>query len=358
MNLSSLVNVHRSGTTGPGANYFITIFKLFGIPVLTSKTDRKIRIVKLLGIPVYKGKVDRTTEIQQLRNQISMAIDPLHVPPAYGVLRIMQLSSFELLKSVDAICRKHELSYWLDFGTLLGAVRHKGFIPWDDDIDIGMLRSDWERLIDILKGEFIDGKLYFDLDQFLQIHYRGTTMQVDVFPYDVAPSSWSPDSDEEKAFVKRVYLAGSKIAYHSPARGVFVTKDHSYKQKRVLHQDIVMQGKPSAADGNVFLGFEISFAGRCKNSHRNEWFFPLKTIEFEGLSFPCPANPEMVLYSLYGDWGVLPSNPPVHFNRSSIGKDSLCLMLNVMKNGLKGVQKDEERLDGDGVAKVEITDKV
>ena len=59
----------------------------------------------------------------------------------------------EMLIYFDGICRKNNLQYWLDFGTLLGAVRHGGFIPWDDDLDIAMLRKDAEKLYEILKKD-------------------------------------------------------------------------------------------------------------------------------------------------------------------------------------------------------------
>lgn len=59
----------------------------------------------------------------------------------------------ELLIFMDKVCQKHNIDYWLGFGTLLGAVRHGGFIPWDDDIDIVCLRHDYNRLIDVLPGE-------------------------------------------------------------------------------------------------------------------------------------------------------------------------------------------------------------
>ena len=62
-------------------------------------------------------------------------------------LRKFQLRLLEILKAVDKVCRAHELTYYIEAGTLLGAVRHQGFIPWDDDIDIIMPRPDYDRLM-------------------------------------------------------------------------------------------------------------------------------------------------------------------------------------------------------------------
>lgn len=63
-------------------------------------------------------------------------------------LRKLQLTQLEILKIIDAFCRKHEIQYSLYAGSLLGAVRHQGFIPWDDDLDICMKRSEYERFIE------------------------------------------------------------------------------------------------------------------------------------------------------------------------------------------------------------------
>ena len=60
-------------------------------------------------------------------------------------VRDVQLVLLEMLKDIDALCKKHNIRYWLTGGSRLGAVRHKGFIPWDDDADIGMLREDYEK---------------------------------------------------------------------------------------------------------------------------------------------------------------------------------------------------------------------
>lgn len=69
-------------------------------------------------------------------------------------LRKLQLAELNIIKLFMEICRKENLRYFMIGGTMLGAIRHKGFIPWDDDVDIGMPREDYDRLFELLK----DGK--------------------------------------------------------------------------------------------------------------------------------------------------------------------------------------------------------
>lgn len=72
---------------------------------------------------------------------------------AKGALKHVQNLCPELLDFIANICDKYDINYWLDYGTLLGAVRHGGFIPWDDDLDIGMLRTDFNKLLEVLEDE-------------------------------------------------------------------------------------------------------------------------------------------------------------------------------------------------------------
>ena len=67
--------------------------------------------------------------------------------PDGSAIRDAQLHMLNILKCVDGICRKHNIPYWLSSGTLLGAVRHQGFIPWDNDIDIEMPVEDYKRFL-------------------------------------------------------------------------------------------------------------------------------------------------------------------------------------------------------------------
>ena len=74
-------------------------------------------------------------------------------------IRPLQLHILKILQAVDKVCKEHHLHYYLWAGTMLGAVRHKGFIPWDDDVDVCMEREDYNRFLELWQKEPVDGYL-------------------------------------------------------------------------------------------------------------------------------------------------------------------------------------------------------
>ena len=135
------------------------------------------------------------------------------VSPEMKELWAVQL---DLLHEFDRVCKKYNLKYVLDFGTLLGAIRHKGYIPWDDDIDVGMLREDYDRLMEIGAKEFKEPYFLqtpytdkrFDegvnklrrtdtmyLSHHTLIHYPKYNLGIfiDIFVYDNIPSDGKSD---------------------------------------------------------------------------------------------------------------------------------------------------------------------
>ena len=105
-------------------------------------------ILKALGIKQQKE------EINSLYYYLNSYCDITSLPPTQNKnLRNLQLGILELLKIFDKLCKKYNLRYWLDAGNLLGAYRHKGFVPWDDDMDVSMPREDYDKVIPLFKDE-------------------------------------------------------------------------------------------------------------------------------------------------------------------------------------------------------------
>ena len=121
--------------------------------------------------------------------------------------RIQQIE-FDIMQQIDSICRAHDLTYFAIGGSVLGAVRHQGFIPWDDDIDIGMPRKDYEEFLkyaseELPKGYFLQtfftekkSPFYFakvrkDNTKFVEYYLRDLDIHqglfVDIFPFDNVP---------------------------------------------------------------------------------------------------------------------------------------------------------------------------
>lgn len=153
-------------------------------------------VLKSLGLEQQKEEID------SLYYFLNSYCDISALPPTKNEnLRNLQLGILELLKIFDKLCKKHDLTYFLDAGNLLGAYRHKGFIPWDDDMDVAMPREDYDKVVPLLKEELNKygiivgpGGIYDDrgILQRIGINYKTaeTGIWMDIFPIDTIQSKY------------------------------------------------------------------------------------------------------------------------------------------------------------------------
>ena len=243
-------------------------------------------------------------EEQQLRARFN---------PEGSLLRRHQLRMLELLLEVDAICRHHGIRYWLSSGTLIGAARHRGFIPWDDDVDIEMLEPDYRKLLRVLPKEL---------------------------PPTMALQSMSTDKNYFFFYAKlrdrRSHLdEGHNYDKLCAEQGIYIDIFHFYRQPLWIHKlSELLEGhayKICRTGGqwwkvraittfNRRLTFPmLRLLCRCTRAPLRhalgtpydkprflEDIFPLQEMDFEGHRLPVPAHTDRMLTRLYGNWRQLP----------------------------------------------------
>lgn len=290
--------------------------------------------VRLERIITHYHKQDMQMFWEEYRKDGESTVDAqkrffLALPKAQGINRNLQLLEKDLLNAFIEICEKNQLDYWVYAGSLLGAVRHKGFIPWDDDVDTCMAREDIDRLREILKNtEEYRLTVKYDAWGFckqIRFCYKDSKLPVfiDVFPFDWARTatrdSWEANhkakmdlrteiTDESNPLIREFRAAGcvdDDSAIGKQVAGIFE------KYYNRLHEENVLCSKEEAE------GFLFSFDSwnPCDDSNINAvaQFFPLQRLEFEGMECKVPNQYMYILHELYGeDFYTFPCGEP-HF---------------------------------------------
>lgn len=246
------------------------------------------------------------------------------------ILRKAQLRMLDILVEIDKICTKHNIDYWLDYGTLLGAVRHSGFIPWDDDLDIGVLRKDYKRLLTILEKELPEQ--YFVQNRKNEKHYPyGWSKIVDKKSTIVSVEEVSVESnglfidvfplEKGNLHIKK----GIEFFYGRAFRRI---RMYGHKNIKVTIPEYILSllAWPIVSlivvlirsISSLFFNKNLiySYGIGLMKSHSIAAVFPLKKIQFEGKTFRCPNNNDIYLAETYGNYMKIPNEADrqIHFN--------------------------------------------
>lgn len=250
------------------------------------------------------------------------------------ILHRLQETELEVLGAVVSVCDRHEITWWLDSGTALGARRHGGFIPWDDDIDIGMMRADYDRFCEIAPRELPEGFSFHNArieDGFAPLFskvwkdgtkfYTQETLDagceqgifVDVFPYDYI------EHDERSARMKTELIRTQRLSYLYHARHITVPDRgmkgafekaacwvaHYAVRAFVSRRKIVDAFDSACATFNSSENV-ISSAYAYGDPIPVDVLLPTRPVNFEGVDLPCPGQVDRYLEIRYGDWEKLP----------------------------------------------------
>lgn len=238
--------------------------------------------------------------------------------PEGSPLRRQQLRMLEILCQIDRICKKHGIHYWLSSGTLIGAARHGGFIPWDDDLDIEMMREDYTRLMAILPEELpstmalqsheTDPTYFF---YYAKIRDRRSILAegnnydrlwkekgiyIDIFPLEKQPVAIHKISEKTVGHMYKIWRTCTDDGV-----GIRKVMRLFHFNRRFIFPFLRFLCRISATDV-ITSGMGIPY----HNPRYARDIFPLSTLKFEGIDFPVPHDYDHMLRIMYGDYMQLP----------------------------------------------------
>lgn len=239
-------------------------------------------------------------KLEDIRNILTFNMPIDQIPQATGKLRLLQQGNTVLLDLFSRRCKEHGLNYWLDFGTLLGATRHQGFIPWDDDLDVSMMRSDYEKLVNLLPVMFPKEEGFtWRYHAFVQLGFEGTPLNLDITPYHLYCEQASPKSEQElhaslQELSKRVFFTERRMN----------CTDEELQDKIQKH---ILNGRsplPTSENPLIFLSPPAALTKHMVMPYSR--VFPLREVIFEGIPFSAPRETRQFLSLFYGDYMSYP----------------------------------------------------
>ena len=248
-------------------------------------------------------------------------------------LKEIQFETLKIMKTIDSICRKENLKYSLFYGTLLGAVRHKGFIPWDDDLDIVMPRSDYDNLASYFKthaNELLPFKWFsyetvpnypYMIARVCNTDFRmvaenekdcGMGTFVDIYPMDGAGNGNHVAFYNKAWFFSSMYFTKSRFHYVVPkslskkiVKGASFLLSNVYSIEHIRNKLLKFAKKYPYEDSEYIASLTWLVDGK-KNVFEKSSFNELVLRDFEDTQFYIPKKYDELLTTRYGDYMQLP----------------------------------------------------
>lgn len=305
----------------------IQLFNIFTIATISNYSETR-NLITILGFKIKIAKREIAKERQEnvFYQYKKDKIDITKVPPAQGLLRDIQLANLALLKELAYVCEKNNFKYILDAGTLLGAVRHSRFIPWDDDIDILMFREDYEKIVSAFKNTTRNSDIYAEYHRdkdtnsqyFIKIkHKKCPFLGVDIFPLD---------SYGKHLSLKEQLITTNKICKILKHLKKEINPNISNKEtKTILTKTMKEKILLSSANENGDFVYGIDFAHKLKN-----WFLdrdivlPLRKIQFEDSKYTTVNKPKEFLKNIYDDYMKYPKKMKIlHYSYKNLTSEQL-----------------------------------
>ncbi|MBE6499012.1 MAG: LicD family protein [Methanobrevibacter thaueri] len=285
---------------------------------MENELETKNLIEKLDKLEKENVNIDkRIKTLENQNNQLLNSCDVLfntilvhHEIKPKKLLRNSYEIILQMLDFIDNICKKYDLEWFLTAGSALGAIRHEGFIPWDDDCDIGLMRKDYEKFIKVIKKEVKN----YNIDKYVRINtapkvsnrvlpftkfdyvVNGKLMGfVDIFPFDYLSSY---DENTKKIFMEEHKRLRKEI-------------NEGKKREEVLKDSFNKLNITLNKNKYVMASLEVSAFGYAIYNYED--FFPLKRVKFIDRYYPAPYDLEVYNETLYGsDFMKVPKSVRIH----------------------------------------------
>lgn len=262
-----------------------------------------IKQAKANTFGLYKTVRKQQEQIDTLHYFLNAYADITKLPPTKDEnLRNLQLALVEMIRIFDKLCKKHNLQYFLCGGNVIGAVRHKGFIPWDDDVDVTMPREDYDKILPLFKDEMekygivVRSGGYFDnRGPMSRLAFAYKTLEtgvwLDIFPLDTLNA---------KGRLEEIRPELEKASWEYKA--FYDKHENKISNEEMLQKKNEIYGKYDCLNNGShkvmmeFLEFESVLV-----FHDEDTVFPLHDAEYEGEMFPVPNNLELYIPAYYGN---------------------------------------------------------